>query len=185
MNERRRQRADCAELACLNVPARQHLRAAVNEPREICGVVRHANEKVVSTSSGGCMRRWRHVCGKVHVLCADNVGMPQLAHEQYLPNRQPRHRRGNADPHVAADKHSRKSVRWGGCTSRKHRCNARSVSGVSFLTASIRPRASEQHSTTPAVPLPTNLTGRSSSGTMNACCVSGVTQRPSPLTSDV
>ena len=89
MNERRRQRADCAELACLNVPARQHLRAAVNEPREICGVVRHANEQVLSTSSGGCMRRWRHVCGKVHVLRADNVGMPQLAHEQYLPNRQP------------------------------------------------------------------------------------------------
>ena len=58
---RRWQRAASASLARLNVLARQHLRAGVDEPREIGGEVRHAHEQVLRSSSGARAPRRRNV----------------------------------------------------------------------------------------------------------------------------
>ena len=91
--------------------------------------------------------------------------MTQLAHEQNLHDGQSAKSAAGGCSFSA-----RRCVAEGGATSRRDRCSARSESDIIFLTATMLPPASAQHSTTPAVPLPTNFTGRSSSGRMNACC---------------
>ena len=84
----------------------QHLRAGVDEPREIGGVVRHANEQVLRSRRRGRVRRRRDVGRKVDVVCTHDVGMTQLAHEQNLHDGQ-----------------SAKSVA-GGCSFSARRCVA-------------------------------------------------------------
>ena len=76
-------------LAHLNMRARQHLRAVVNEPREIGGVVRHENDNVLRSGRRGRVRRRRvrrrrDIGRKVNVVCTHDVGVTQLAREQNL-----------------------------------------------------------------------------------------------------
>ncbi len=71
-------------LAHLNMRARQHLRAVVNEPREIGGVVRHENDNVLRSGRRGRVRSRRDIGRKVNVVCTHDVGVTQLAREQNL-----------------------------------------------------------------------------------------------------
>ena len=154
----------------LNMLWRQHLRAAVDEPRHVCRVVRHAHANVVGAGSLQSHPivpvLHRDVRRQVNVLGTDDVRVPQLAHEQHLHTCQLR----NHSPTQRRRIHNRKQ----NSTSRSDRCSPCSVSDRIFLTATIAPRSVVQHSTTPAVPLPMSLHGRRFSGRMKPCCERGM-----------
>jgi hypothetical protein len=74
----------------LNVFRCEHLRAAVDEPRHVSWIIRHANANVVRVRSLHLQPQCavpvfqRNVGWQVDVLCADDVGVLQLAHKKNL-----------------------------------------------------------------------------------------------------